>query len=220
MKLITKSRGFRLEEDQHQKIEIVTKNSMSFLLLVSERDLVTINSYGKWEQAFRVFSNILTSKYPEKSTELLQYNHTIHTASAAYVWDNVYSYDKEFRHHIAQHPYRSWNVILQQAWTMILRDRIRNENSFFQRGHFNSKGGNSGNKRDKEPCRRFNRGHCTFGLSCKYDHRCSVPKCGKFGHGAHICRLRLAEERGNDTNEQGVNTNAINNNNSSTAKKS
>ena len=45
-------------------------------------------------------------------------------------------------------------------------------------------------KGKREPCRRYNKGKCTFGLSCNCDHRCSVPKCGKFGHGAHICRMR------------------------------
>ena len=151
----------------------------------SERDVVLIGSYSRWEQAFRVFSNILTLCFPGKSPELLQDNHTIHTASQSYYWENVYSYDKEFRHHISRHPGRSWAIILQQAWTMLLKDQLKNDNSYFQRG--NHPGGNCQNKRDKEPCHQFNRGKCTFGLSCKFDHRCSVLKCGKFGHGAHIC---------------------------------
>ena len=45
-------------------------------------------------------------------------------------------------------------------------------------------------KKKKVPCKRFNRGKCHEGASCKYDHRCTVPECGKFGHGAHICRKR------------------------------
>ena len=50
--------------------------------------------------------------------------------------------------------------------------------------------GHSMNSRVKvnEPCRRFNKGKCKFGQSCKYKHRCNVPSCGKFSHGAHICR--------------------------------
>ena len=70
---------------------------------------------------------------------------------------------------------------------MLIKDRLCNDNFVFQ------KGGQRLNKKDREPCRRFNRGKCSFCLSCKYDHRCSVPKCGKFGHGAHICRVCLAE---------------------------
>ena len=180
-KLLTKN---RIREDD-QRLEIVNRNGMTFLSPVSDRDSIQINSYIKWEQAFRIYSNVITSHYPVKAPELLQYNHTIHTASQAYIWENVYSYDKEFRHHISRYPDRVWNVILQQVWTMILKDRIKYDN-------FNSKkGGNSSNR--KEPCRRFNKGHFTIGLSCKYDHRCSVKKCSKFGYGAHICRLRDAE---------------------------
>ena len=154
-----------------------------------------ISSYGKWEQAFRVYSNVLTSKYPAKSPELLQYNHTIHNASMAYTWENVYSYDKEFRHHIAKHPYRSWSIILQQAWTMILKDRIiKPNNNFFQKGNNHRSNGGNHNGNKKEICKRFNKGKCHMGLSCKYKHRCEVQRCGKFGHGAHICRLRTQGE--------------------------
>ena len=46
------------------------------------------------------------------------------------------------------------------------------------------------NKGRKELCKRFNKGRCSYGLACIFDHRCSVPKCRKFGHGAHMCRLR------------------------------
>ena len=131
---------------------------------------------------------MLTTQYPDKATQLLQYNHTIHTASTSYVWYNIYSYDKEFWHHIAHHPTRSWNVMLQQAWTMLIKDRLRNDNSLFQKGS-HPKHGKGG-----ELCCRFNKGKCTFGLSCKFDHRCSLKRCGKFGHGAHQCRLRNTSE--------------------------
>ena len=70
---------------------------------------------------------------------------------------------------------------------MLLKDRLRNDNSFFQKGSFGS--GGKQNRKDKEPCKRFNKGRRTFGLSCRYDHRCSVKKCEKFGHGAHVCQL-------------------------------
>ena len=105
-------------------MEIVTRDGMTFLSPVVERDNIQINSYHKWEQAYHVFSNILTTKYPEKVTELFQYGHTIQMAASAYVWDNVYGYDKEFHHHISRHPTRSWAIILQQAWTMLLKDRV------------------------------------------------------------------------------------------------
>ena len=143
---------------------------MTYLAPIAEREVIQITSYNKWEQAFRVFSNVLTSKYPQKATELLQYNHTIHTASMAYIWENVYNYDKEFCHHISRHPTRTWSVILQQAWTMILKDRVRGDNTFFYKGSFGGGGNGKTNKKDREPCRCFNKGRYMYRLSCHYDH--------------------------------------------------
>ena len=92
------------------------------------------------ESGFRPAQNILTSKYPAKGPELLQYNPTIHSASTTYTWENVYSYDKEFRRHVSHHPTRSWSVILQQAWTMLLKDRATRGDGYFQRGSHKIKG--------------------------------------------------------------------------------
>ena len=39
-------------------------------------------------------------------------------------WSNVYSYDKLFRMHIAKHPLHNWGIILQQAWSFCLTDKI------------------------------------------------------------------------------------------------
>ena len=106
-KLINRS---KVISEQDQRLEIVNHNGMTYFAPVA--DNIQINTYGKWEQAFRIYSNTLTSVYPSEAPELLQYNHTIHTASSSYVWDNVYAYDKEFRHHIGRHPSRSWAIIL------------------------------------------------------------------------------------------------------------
>ena len=194
----------RMGDEDHQRLEIVNRNGMSYLSPVSEREVNNIHSYNKWEQAFRIYTNILTTKYPGKATELLQYNHTIQTASTSYHWENVLAYDREFRRHIARHPYRSWAVILQQAWTMLLKDRLKQD--------FHKSGSSKGHK--KQICKRFNRGTCTFGLSCRYEHRCEVPKCGKFGHGAHICRLRNQDPGYGDKSARDSNLNANNSNNS------
>ena len=169
------------KREDDQRLEIVNRNGMTFLSLVSERDNAQISSYGCWEQVFRVYSNVLTTRYPNKSPELLQYNHTIHTSSTSFVWDNVYSYDKEFRRHISRFPNRAWNVILQQAWTMLLKDRVRYDNGFANK---------KGEQGKKEICKRFNKGRCSYGLACKFNYLCAIPKCGKFGHGAHVCRMR------------------------------
>ena len=60
-------------EDKGSKMELVIKNGKTFWSLVS--DSVAITSFGRWEQAFRIYSNIYTKAHPQKSTQLIQYNH-------------------------------------------------------------------------------------------------------------------------------------------------
>ena len=153
-----------------------------------------INNFTKWEQAFRVFCNIYTEFFPNKAKELIQYNHIINIASQSFAWDNVYKYDKDFRRHISKHPTRSWGIILQQAWTMRLKDRMGDR---AQRG-----GGADRNRARRDICWKFNLGSCTYGLSCKFDHRCAL--CLKFGHGVHnCCRASRGPPAYNDNRETG-----------------
>ena len=51
--------------------------------------------------------------------------------------------------------------------------------------------GNNAYKSKKDVCKRFNKGLCTAGMGCRYEHRCL--ECGKFGHGEHICCKKLAK---------------------------
>ena len=167
------------------RLELINWGGQTYFVPASDRDNSTysISNFHKWEQAFRMYSNIYLQVHHQRATELIQYNHIIFTASLSYVWDNVYTYDREFRAHMAVYPDRSWAIILQQAWSMYLKDRINSSNFNQNRsGNFHSKG-------KKEACKHFNKGLCTAGRNCKYDHHCL--ECGKFGHGAHICRKRL-----------------------------
>ena len=205
--------------DEDSKLELVIRNGKTFWTPVSES--VTINNFARWEQVFRVFSNIYTHHYPHKSGELIQYNHVIHSISLIYVWENIYSYDKEFRMHISQHPERSWAVILQQAWAMKLHDCIYRSDSQGNAASFtpnNYKSGNSnakgtGNKYN-DHCKRYNRGKCNLSSACAYDHKCLY--CNKFGHGILVCRkLIFDKEKGTKHagNNQGQNKNVPHSNN-------
>ena len=51
-----------------------------------------------------------------------------------------------------------------------------------------------------EICRKFNRGKCNFGASCKYEHRCSY--CNIFGHPSLSCRKVIADR--SERNMDGV----------------
>ena len=103
-RLIPRERMFR-EEDH--RMELISKGWQTYFVPVSDREATGISSFSKWEEAFRIFSNVYTSKFPSKATELIQCNYVIYTASLTFAWDNVYQYDKEFRMHISNYLQRS-----------------------------------------------------------------------------------------------------------------
>ena len=88
------------------------RGGKTFWVPAADHEVQSIHNFSKWEQAFRVYSDIYLRSHPARSTELIQYNHIIHTAALTYVWDNVYTYDKEFRLHLSRHPERCWGIIL------------------------------------------------------------------------------------------------------------
>ena len=165
------------------RMELVSKGGQTFFV-PADHETVGINSFSKWEQAFRIFSNIYSQEHPDRSSELIQYNHVIFTAAQGYIWDNVYQYDREFRTHLSFFPDRNWGIILQQAWAMCLKDKINHANDFKSNNNQSGK---------KDVCLRYNRGLCMKGRGCRYEHKCL--ECGKFGHGAHICRKRLNKQK-------------------------
>ena len=173
------------------RFEMVIRNGKTFWSPVG--NVVSITSYAKWEQAFRVFSNIYCKANPNRSVELMEYNNVIHTMAMAYNWGNVYTYDKEFRLHMAQFPQRSWAMILQQAWSLRLRDRLSSSNNWGNAGH-----STGGRQKSNEVCRCFNRGKCNFGSACKYEHKCAY--CFKYGHNILNCRKANADKSRNGGN--------------------
>ena len=170
----------KLLAEEENRMQMINKDGQMFFV-PANGDKFSINSFNRWEQAFRVFSDVYTRAHPARSSELVQYNHIIHTASLSYAWDNVYLYDKDFRLHMARHPSRSWGLLLQQAWALRLKDRVRNDYTSTP-----NRSGNGFNGGGGGGCRRFNRGKCSYGYNCKYDHRCFY--CNRNGHGVISCR--------------------------------
>ena len=82
--------------------------------------------------------------HSKRSAELVQYSHIIHMASQTFTWDNVYMYDKDFHLHLVKHPGRSWGIILQQAWMVRLKDRVKFKGE--------------GNDKRNDICKMFNQG--------------------------------------------------------------
>ena len=187
-KLLPKDRVLSAEEGG-QRMEVMNKDGHMYWVPVTESS--KINNFSKWEQAFHIYSNIYSKAYPNRVTELVQYNHLIYTASLTYMWDNVYRYDVDFHLHMAAFPKRSWAIILQQAWSLRLKDKLKFTETRFS-GTPSKNDDGWGNL-----CKRFNKGKCTFEPGCRFEHRCKY--CKKFGHGIHVCR-KLKMDRNNANN--------------------
>ena len=101
---------------------MVNRGGQSFWVPVQET--TAVSNFGHWGKPSRCTVMFTQQRiYATRAGEIIQYNHVIYTAAQSYNWDNVYHYDKEFRMHMSRHhPHRSWAVILQQAWTMFLKD--------------------------------------------------------------------------------------------------
>ena len=196
-RLLSRNRITELENRDRMQ-QFVTKQGQTYWapFMECEQNNNAITNYARWECAFRVFSNIYTRRFPHRSAELIQYHHIIHTASTTYHWENVYLYDREFRIHMSKYPERSWAMILNQAYQMCLKDRHRDAG--YTNSQKNGSGGSSSNstKKNKDICWRYNRGRCTFGASCKFDHRCTI--CNRFGHGATVCRKAESDHERRD----------------------
>ena len=168
----------------------------------------SITGFNKWEQAFRVCSNVYLKAHPNRASELIQYSHLISTISQEYLWSNVYRYDKDFRIHMAAFPNRSWSIILQQAWMIRLKEKLYKA-PYEQNGGDPSSSDGSGN-RDRT-CRRYNKGKCSYGTNCKYEHKCKY--CKKWGHSMFSCRKYKADKGGNAGNngngDAAMRTNAV-----------
>ena len=198
-KLIPRDRILATEDS---RMEIVMRGGHTYCVPVEETTEIT--NFSKWEQAFRVFSNVYTKYYLHRSSELIEYNHIIHTISLTFPWENVYLYDKDFRIHMSKHPEQNWSIILQQAWSLRLREKTNNLGTVGNHAPFSSV--SQTNAKGKtvtldDVCRHFNKGRWPFGSSCRFKHRCSY--CFKFGHAILSCRKLAADlERERNRNKR------------------
>ena len=180
----------------------------TFLAPVSDR-ISKINSFRKWEMAFRVYATIYCGANPHRSKEICQYVSVINTSASSFIWDNVYEYNITFRHLMAFNPARSWAVTYSQMWNICMRDPLQKRSHFggnsfrgnTYNSHVNTAGhgsgnGNNGNVKKKrgDYCWNFNKGiPCKFGKNCRFIERCKY--CDASDHGVHKCP-KLVEKKG------------------------
>ena len=172
-KLIPKNKFRRLEDESSGLQQVVSKGGYMYCLqLGKHKDMSgadTILNFAKWTRPSEFSHTSTLGPTLIGQPKLMQYSHTIHDAAQSFLWENVYAYDRDFRHHLSQKIGRSWGVILNQAWTFYMRERsiysMHGSGSNVQRG--------TPGRPKRDMCWTYQTGKCTYGISCKYEHKCA-----------------------------------------------
>ena len=85
-------------------------------------------------------------------------------------------------------PDRKWNMILQQGWSLFLKEKITERVNYH-----NGNPGNTHKKKGKVFCWRFNCGHCSYGTLCHFEHKCN--SCHSTDHGAANCTSKKDQDK-------------------------
>lgn len=184
--------------DEDDNLVLTSKQGRTYHVPPVDREDNSISTFKKWQVAFKVFMSVYIEEHPDrlkKPLELIQYTQLIEGMTTTWIWDNVYKYDKKHRRMMQTFPGRKWHVpydLGKQELRITHASNPSNNNPRFRKS-----GGNGKDKSKKEPCRNYNKGKCSYGAACRFDHRCS--KCGKYGHNALNCRSKEKEINDNGT---------------------
>ena len=151
-----------------------------------------ITNIEQWTTAFTVYMGILTSKFPSRSQELLQYMSLIRYASQTHRGLGWCIYDHKFRRKAALNASLNWSQIDQQLWLCLFTippDILRREYPLFTNGPQQNTT-LSGAARRGNTCHEYNkRGECK-NTSCPYRHECN--RCSGT-HPGFSCNQRRPE---------------------------
>ena len=131
-----------------------------------------------------MYATIYSEGNPLRANEIWQYVEIINIAASKYSWENVSSYDFQFRKWMAKNLLRNWGKTLPQIWNLELVDPVSRNGS----GKMTKA---KGSVNTDQICWKFNKGKCEFGKHCRFEHRCSY--CGGTNHGYNFCRWRKNE---------------------------
>ena len=188
-KLIQKKILQYSNRDEGNRMQLINKDGISYFVPSVDKE-TRIDNIKKWEQAFRVYTTIYCNANPSRAGEILQYVDIIHRAAAIFNWDNVAKYDYVFRQLMAAKPHRSWAKVYTQMWNLTLNEPIKkfNEGSHTYNSNNNGNKNNNNQKKRDSTCWKYNKKSCSYGKSCKFEHKCSY--CGVAGHPVLDCHKK------------------------------
>ena len=159
-----------------------------------------IVSVEQWTSAFLVFASIYMEKHMEPGRELMKYMDLVRHAARAFGGYGWREYDVQFRLKQARQPGRSWASVDAELWLMLVASNgprpavFRQHSGAFGRRSMSpftapASAPRGLGARRRGTCFAFNKGNCTQGRNCKYEHKCS--RCSAVEHGAKQCNRAL-----------------------------
>ena len=129
-----------------------------------------IEDISSWLEAFAVYSLILSSHFPQRWRDLLQYQLLIlrtHRQFAGRVW---LAYDRAFREHAAATNLTDWSAINVQLFNFHAAGASARSGRDMSDDSTEPQGASSSNI----ICKSWNRGRCVApSSSCRFAHKCS-----------------------------------------------
>ncbi len=141
------------EIEDGEGLQVVKQNGLEFFIPATKPPS-KISDHGTWEKVFVVFQSAYQVYFPKRAGQLLEYKELIDRLAQVFDWGKVYSYDKHFRHVMADNPQRPWGLVNQDA-----KDKYLLKAGGAEKGKKVSAPGAAGDKSEKvkkwkELCRR------------------------------------------------------------------
>ncbi|OCT74454.1 hypothetical protein XELAEV_18033432mg [Xenopus laevis] len=156
-------------------------------------------TFTNWLQAFCIYCNIMTEKYPGLAPKLFRHLDIVLEAYRSYGRVAWYIYDDRFRQKMAVQKTLSWGQKDVDLWMGMLMPRPLS-NFSNQKSQVNAQGqSNAQNKYNT--CWAYNESHCKWQALCRFKHKCA--QCGG-AHPAFRCVKKFQGiGRGGARNQQG-----------------
>ena len=156
-------------------MQLINKDGVSYFVPTVDRE-TRIDSIKNGNKPSESIQPYIAN--PSRAGAILQYVDIIHRAAAIFNWDNVAKYDYVFRQLMAAKPHRSWAKVYTQMWNLTLNEPIKkfNEGNGGNYSSSSSSNGKNNQKKKDSYCWKFNKNTCTYGKSCRFEHKCSY--CG------------------------------------------
>ena len=165
-----------LNPSQDEPLTLTIENSV---IKLNKAKISFITDIEEWTTAFTAYMGVVNSKFPHRSSELLEYMSLIRYAARYHKGLGWCVYDIKFQQKAATNKSLSWSTIDSQLWLKTFRvapSLLKDDIGVFQSGPSLSSTFRGIKNRT---CHNFNKGVPCARNPCIYAHKCNRSGCGK-----------------------------------------